>query len=144
MRETQMSREENIAAHAHCHDLLAAREFDRLGEVFAANVVDHDPSSGQAPGVEGVKQFWREFMTSFPDFRMEVDALSADEDYGTMVYRLSGTHQGDYMGIPPTGKHFEVRGLQMGRFENSVIAERWGSSDSLGILSQLGISVKAV
>ena len=138
-----MSREENIAAHAHCHDLLAAREFDRLGEVFAANVVDHDPSSDQAPGVEGVKQFWRAFTTSFPDFRMEVDALSADEDYGTMVYRLSGTHQGDYMGIPPTGKHFEVRGLQMGRFENSVIAERWGSSDSLGILSQLGISVKA-
>jgi predicted ester cyclase len=103
MRETQMSREENIAAHAHCHDLLAAREFDRLGEVFAANVVDHDPSSDQAPGVEGVKQFWREFMTSFPDFRMEVDALSADEDYGTMVYRLSGTHQGDYMGIPRPG-----------------------------------------
>jgi SnoaL-like polyketide cyclase len=111
MRETQMSREENIAAHAHCHDLLAARAFDRLREVFAAN---------------------------------EVDALSADEDYGTMVYRLSGTHQGDYMGIPPTGKHFEVRGLQVGRFENSVIAERWGSSDSLGILSQLGISAKAV
>jgi hypothetical protein len=43
-----MSREENIAAHAHCHDLLAAREFDRLGEVFAANVVDHDPSSDTA------------------------------------------------------------------------------------------------
>ena len=139
-----MSREENIAAHAHCHDLLAAREFDRLGEVFAANVVDHDPSPGQAPGVEGVRQFWREFATSFPDFRIEVDALSADEDYGTMVYRLSGTRQGHCTGIPPTGNHFEVRGLQVGRFENSVIAERWGSSGSLGILSQLGISAKAV
>lgn len=139
-----MARKENLAAQVRCGDLVAAREFDRLGEVFAADVVDHDPEPDQVPGVEGVKQFWRGFQSSFPDFRLDIDVLSADEDYGTMVYRISGTHHGNYMGIPPTGKHFEVRALQLGKFANGMFVERWGSSDSLGILSQLGISAPSL
>jgi predicted ester cyclase len=46
---------------------------------------------------------------------------------------------GEYMGYAPTGKHFEVRSLQIGRFENGKIKERWGSTDILGILGQLGL-----
>jgi predicted ester cyclase len=134
-----MSKERNIAAQTRSAEIVAAGEFDRLGEVFAADVVDHDPASGQAPGVEGIKQFFRQFKASFPDLRMEIEFLTADEDYVTIVYRIAGTHQGDYMGIPPIGRHFEVRALQAARFENAMIVERWGSSDTLGILSQLGI-----
>jgi predicted ester cyclase len=62
-----------------------------------------------------------------------------DDDYVTLAYRLSGTHQGEYMGYKPTGKHFEVRTLQVGKFENGKITERWGSTDILGILTQLGL-----
>src|SRR5215475_9406831 len=104
-----MSKEGNIAAQTRGAEIVEAGDFDRLGEVCAADVVDHDPASGQAPGGEGIKQFFRQFKASFPDFRMELDLLRADEDYVTIVYRIAGTHQGDYLGIPPTGKHFEVR-----------------------------------
>jgi len=135
-----MARDDNLAAQARCGDLLEARQFDRLGEVFATDVVDHDPARNQVPGVEGVKQFWRGFHSSFPDYHMKVDAVSADDDYATIAYRISGTHRGDFMGIPPTGRRFDVRAIQLGRFVNGMFVERWGSSDTMGIMSQLGLA----
>ncbi len=136
-----MSREQNIAAQSLGGQILASGDSDRLGEVFAAGVVDHDPSPGQAPGVEGVKQFWRGIKGAFPDFRLEVDLLTASDDFVTIVYRIAGTHQGQYLGVAGTGKRFEVRGVQVARFENGLITDRWGSSDSLGMLVQLGLVV---
>ena len=59
-----------------------------------------------------------------------------------MAYTLTGTHEGGFQGIAATGKKIEVRGLQIGRFENGQIVERWGSSDELGILQQLGAELK--
>lgn len=104
-----MSKEQNLAAQTLGGQLLASGDVDRLGEVFAADVFDHDPSPGQAPGVEGVKQFWREFKASFPDFHLEMDVLTASDDYVTIVYRIAGTHEGTHMGAAGSGKHFEVR-----------------------------------
>jgi len=142
-QEMPMSREQNLAAQVRTRDILAAREFDRLGEVFASDVVDHDPGASQGPGVEGVKQFWREFQAAFPDFKEEIDVLTADGDYVTIAYRISGTHQGAYLGIAPTGKYFEIRALQVARYQNAKVKDRWGSSDTLGMLAQLGISIPA-
>lgn len=138
-----MSKDQNIAAQSLAGEIVASGDFDRLGEVFSADVVDHDPSSAQAPGVEGVKQFWRGVKGSFPDFSLEVDLLTASEDFVTIVYRMAGTHEGEYMGVAGTGKHFEVRGVQVAKFENGLITDRWGSTDSLGLLSQLGIAAAA-
>jgi predicted ester cyclase len=64
--------------------------------------------------------------------------LVADEDQVAIAYTLSGTHEGEFQGIAPTHRRIEVRGVQIGRFENGMIVERWGASDELGILRQLG------
>lgn len=56
-----------------------------------------------------------------------------------LAYTLTGTHQGEFQGIAPTGRRIEVRGVQIGRFENGKIVERWGSTDELGIMRQLGV-----
>jgi predicted ester cyclase len=137
-----MSKEQNIAAQSIGGEIGVSHDYDRFSEVMAENVVDHDAAEGQAPGVEGVKQYWRALGESFPDFKLDIDALLADEDYITLVYRFSGTHRGDYMGYAPTGKHFEVRSLQVGKFENGLMVERWGSTDTLGILTQLGLAAR--
>ena len=55
-----------------------------------------------------------------------------------MAYTLTGTHDGEFMGVAPTGKKIEINGIQIGRFENGKIVERWGSSDELGIMQQIG------
>jgi steroid delta-isomerase-like uncharacterized protein len=135
-----MSKEQNVATQGLAGEIAATRQFDRFGEVFAEGVVDHDAADDQAPGVEGIKQYWRGVLESFPDFKLDVDVFLADEDHVTLAYRLSGTHQGKYMGHAPTGKRFEVRSMQVGRFENGRIVERWGCTDILGMLQQLGLA----
>jgi predicted ester cyclase len=99
-----MSREKNVAAQMIGGEIAVSHDVSRFNEVMAADVVDHDPAVGQAPGVEGIKDYWRELFESFPDLKLDVDAFLADEEYVTLVYRLSGTHLGNYMGHPPTGQ----------------------------------------
>jgi predicted ester cyclase len=137
--ESVMSKEQNIAAQGVGGEIGISHDYDRFGEVMAQNVVDHDGAEGAAPGVEGIKQYWRALGESFPDFKLDVDVFEATDDYITLAYRLSGTHLGEYMGYAPTGKHFEVRSVQVGRFEGGLMVERWGCTDILGILTQLGL-----
>ncbi len=108
-------------------------------EIWAQDCVDHDPAPGQGQGAAGLKQFWSDFLTAFPDLSIEVDQMLATDDHVSMAYRVNGTHDGPFMGVDPTGKSFEVRGLQMSRHDaDGKIVERWGSSDVLGILQQVG------
>lgn len=58
-----------------------------------------------------------------------------------MAYKIHGTHNGDFLGIAPTGKTVEARGMQIARYEDGKIVERWGSSDELGLVKQLGASI---
>ena len=75
---------------------------------------------------------------SFADFKIAVDQLVADDDKVAIAYTLTGTHQGSFLGVPATGKWIKARGGQIGRFSNGKLVERWGSSDQLGNLNQIG------
>jgi predicted ester cyclase len=78
--------------------------------------------------------------TAFPDLKADLVALVADEDSIAFAYTLSGTHEGPLMGIPATGKKVSIRGLQLSKFRDGKMVERWGSSDQLGMLQQLGVT----
>lgn len=131
----------NVTAQEHLGKLINAGEIDRLGEVFAADVVDHDPAPDQQPGLEGIQQFFHTLGAAFPDAEMAVDALVSDGEHVSIAYRVTGTHQGEFLGVPATGRRIESRGLQIGRFQDGKIVERWGSSDELGILKSIGAQV---
>jgi predicted ester cyclase len=134
-----MSADRNIAAQERLAELVNTGDIDKLDEVFAPNVVDHDPAPGQRPGPDGFKDVFTGLRAAFPDLRIEGAALVTDEDHVCIAYTMSGTHQGDFHEINPTGRRFTVRGVQIARFdETGKIVERWGSSDELGILTQLG------
>ncbi|MEV0385851.1 ester cyclase [Nonomuraea sp. NPDC050643] len=97
--------------------------------------MDHDPAPGQGPGPEGYKALFAEMRTAFPDLHVEIEHLIATEDEHT----ISGTHLGDLMGHPATGKKVGFRGMQISRFADGKPVERWGSSDQLGMLGRLGL-----
>ena len=78
--------------------------------------------------------------TAFPDFKADLAALVADEESIAFGYTLSGAHKGPLMGIPATGKKVSIRGVQFSKFRDGKMAERWGSSDQLGMLQQLGVT----
>ena len=137
-----MTREDNIAAQERLAENINAGNIDAGVESFAIDAVDHDPAPAQPDGRDGFKAFFTELTTAFPDAHIEPVHLVADENNVAVAYTLTGTHQGEFQGIAATGKTIEVRGLQIGRFENGQIVERWGSSDELGILQQLGAEPK--
>lgn len=138
-----MSREQNLATQQLLGDIVNAGEFDRLGEVFAPDVVDHDPAPDQGPGVEGFQSFFRGLAASFPDAQVAVDTTVADDEQVAIAYRISGTHEGEFQGVAPTGQRFEARALQVARFRDGKIVERWGATDLLGVVQQLGGAVQS-
>ena len=133
-----MSREINLKVQEKLGSIIADRQVDRLDEVFAQDVVDHDPAPDAAPGVRGIIDFWVEFLTAFPDVELNPEVLMADEDKVTVVLTIAGTHQGPFQGVEPTGRSIRIRGIQVARFEDGLIVERWGCSDEAGIMKQIG------
>ncbi len=132
-----MSRDANIAAQEKLAEGINAGNTAVVHEVFAENVVDHDPAPDQGPGPEGFHDFFKALTSAFPDAKIEPQQLVADDDNVAVAYTLTGTHEGEFHGVAPTGKQIEVRGVQIARFEDAMIVERWGSTDELGILRQL-------
>jgi steroid delta-isomerase-like uncharacterized protein len=138
-----MSKQANIAAQERLAANINAGNVAAAVESFAEDAVDHDPAPGQGPGREGFKAFFTGLTSAFPDAHIEPAEIVADDDHVAIAYTLSGTHKGDFNGLAPTGKTIAVRGVQVGRFEDAQIVERWGSSDELGILKQLGVDPTA-
>jgi len=134
-----MSAAQNQQAQERLGEILEARAFDRFPEVWAEDVVDHDPAPDQAPGLQGIVDFWTEFTTAFPDLSLEPDPLVVADDFITTVFTIRGTHTGVFQGHQPTGKSFTVRGIQVSKFRDGKIAERWGATDEKGLAAQLGL-----
>ena len=138
-----MSKQTNTQTQQKLGEAINKGHLEDLRQVFAPDVQDHDPAPDQGKGPDGFIQFFTDFRTAFPDLAISPEHTVADEDNIAIAYTVTGTHKGNFMGIPPTGKKIKVRGLQIARFENGKIVERWGSSDELGILKQIG-AVKGV
>lgn len=133
-----MSRQDNIKTQQRLSEGINNGNPDIAFEVFAPHSVDHDPAPGQGPGAEGFKQFFEYLGSAFPDAKVTLEHLVADDDNVAIAYTLTGTHQGEFHGVAPTGRRIKARGVQIGRFEAGKIVERWGSTDELGILQQIG------
>ena len=78
-----------------------------------------------------------------PDFRTEIQDLIAENDKVVARVLMTGTHTGDFYGIPATGKHVEFTGVFIVRIVNGKIVEHWGEEDSYSLLLQLGLKLKA-
>ena len=138
-----MSKQDNIAAQEHLAENVNSGNVASAVESFAEDCVDHDPAPGQEPGRKGFESFFTALKAGFPDAKIAPETLVADDEQVAVAYTLTGTHEGVFQGIEPTGRRIEVRGLQIGRFEAGKIVERWGASDELGILKQLGTAPEA-
>jgi steroid delta-isomerase-like uncharacterized protein len=134
-----MSAKDKMATQERLANAVNTGQLDDLDQVFATNVVDHDPAPDQGPGPAGFKQFFRTLRRAFPDLHITPEHVDATEDDIALAYTITGTHHGDFLGVSPTSKQIRARGLQIARFEDGKIVERWGSSDELGILKQLGV-----
>jgi steroid delta-isomerase-like uncharacterized protein len=129
----------NLEAQGTMGEIVSGTDYDRLSEILADGLVDHDPAPGQSDGPKGIGEFWATLHTAFPDVALEPVQVIATEDFVTAVLDITGTHKGDFLGHEATNKTFKVRGIQVGRFTDGKMTDRWGSTDQLGILQQLGL-----
>lgn len=133
-----MSKEQNAAALTKFAEAVNTGNYDLFDEVVAPDSIDHDPAPGQVAGPKGYRALFTEMRSAFPDMKAEPVELVADEDAIAFAYTFTGTHKGPFMGVPATGKKVKIRGMQISKFSNGKMVERWGSSDQLGILQQIG------
>lgn len=119
---------------------MASGDPDAMRDLFDPGFVDHDPAADQPEGGEGLAWYWADFEKSFSDVERERVHTVATPEHVITVMDLSGTHTGEFMGHAPTGKRFTVRNVQVMRVVDGRMVERWGSTDQLGILQQLGLA----
>ena len=137
-----MSSETNTAALQRMAEMVNTGNLDALDEVVDQDSIDHDPAPDQTPGPEGFKDFFSKLRTGFPDLKLEPVTVVADDEHVAMAYTINGTHQGEFQGIPATGRHISARGVENVKFRDGKLVERWGSSDEMGIMTSLGMTMK--
>ena len=109
-----------------------------FAEILDPDVVDHSRPAGIAAGAEGVRQQFDGFRQAFPDFAATVLQQVAEGDLVVTRKVFRGTHRGELMGIPPTGRAVEIHVIDIIRLQDGRIVEHWGVVDRLGLLQQLG------
>ncbi len=135
-----MSTEENKArVHRFFEEVFNRKNMAALDEFVDPQAVDHPAPAGAPGGIEGARQFAGMFLAAFPDVRFMVEDLIAEGDQVVARLTQSGTHQGIFLGIPPTGKRVKVTGIEIFRLAGGKIVEHWNSYDDLGLFQQLGV-----
>jgi steroid delta-isomerase-like uncharacterized protein len=132
-----MSPEDNRAAVRRFYeDVINGKNAEMIDDLAADDSVDHT-FAGQ--GIEASKQFFAMLFQAFPDIRVEVHDVIVEGDLVAARVTYSGTHQGEFIGIPATGRRAETAGVDFFRMRDGRQAEHWGGPDMASLLQQLGV-----
>ncbi|GAC1660651.1 MAG: ester cyclase [Ktedonobacteraceae bacterium] len=137
-----MSTEENKALVRRFYEEAWNRDnIAAFDELLSPDHVLHDPGFPETiRGLEGFKQYYGGYASAFPGNQITVEQYIAEGDTVVSHWTAHGTHKGNLMGIPPTGKQVTVVGITINRIANGKIVEDWSIYDMFGMLQQLGVA----
>jgi|SRR5215211_1237937 len=136
-----MSAEENEAlVRRYVEEFVDQGNFDLSDEIFAPNFVWRRSGPGQETGVEDLKHFFVMLHSGFPGFQSTIEDLFTNSEGDKVVSRFTfrGIHQGEFIGIAPTGKQVTMSGIDILRIADGKIMEMWNQEDVLGMMQQIG------
>ena len=119
--------------------VLTAGEIDATGDYFHDDVVEEEPLPGQGPGLHGLKETLIRIRHAFPDSKWSIEEQIAEDNKVLTRFIWSGTHQGEFLGIPPTNRVVRVWGMVIDRFEGRKVKSTRILLDMLGMMQQLGV-----
>jgi steroid delta-isomerase-like uncharacterized protein len=131
--------EQNKSLVHRFNDAFNAGNLDEAVSVFSLNAVIHNSGAPDPLSVEGFKQFGGVFRTAFPDGKLTIEDLILEGDKVVSRVSYRGTHPGDMLGIPPTGKTVTVSAMIIDQFADGKIVESWRLFDQMGMMQQLGL-----
>ncbi len=111
-------------------------------EVCSPNYVSYFAGVPKPMSLEEHIQANRAFLVAFPDFHHEINDMVAEDDMVSARVTLTGTHNGEFMGIPPSGNKIEYHAFMTARFSDKRIVELWGVADMMTLMMQLGMELK--
>jgi steroid delta-isomerase-like uncharacterized protein len=131
--------EENKALARRWAEILNQGNFDLVEEIYAPDFVDHDPTMPEdVRGPEGAREVYSMYRSAFPDAEVTIEDQVAEGDTVATRWTGRGTHQGELMGVPPSGNRVEVMGVTISRIEGGKIVEEWDIYDALGMMQAIG------
>ena len=130
---------DHTATLRRLYDLINAHDIDAFGEFLADDFVEHEELPGGDPTREGVKDFFRMQIAAFPDLAMTPQDVVDGGDKVVARVRFTGTHEGELMGMPATGRTVDVPVIDIMRFaDDGLVHEHWGVFDQMAMMRQLG------
>jgi predicted ester cyclase len=127
--------DENKAAVRACFENASQGNFDALDDIVTSDYVLHPE---EVRGADGLKEMVQRYRDALSGLRVTIDQQLTDGDYVTTRYTITGTHVGDLMGTPPSGKDVAFTGITISRCDHGRIAEEWEITDAVGLLGQIG------
>lgn len=122
------------------YERISAGDIAGFGELVADDFIEHEGGPGLPPTKEGTLEFFRILLAAFPDMRMDVEDLIASEDKTVARVKVTATHQGEFMGVPPADARVEMQLIDIMRFDDAgLVCEHWGVTDMLSLMQQLGV-----
>ncbi|WP_458189320.1 ester cyclase [Haladaptatus sp. NG-WS-4] len=121
-------------------EIWADGNVEVIDEVYDENFVLHDPSYPNEPrSRDDYREYVELYRTAFPDSEYTAEEMVAEADTVALRYTARGTHDGELMGIEPTGEEVTVSGMELYRIEDGKIVEMWTNYDAFGVFQQLGV-----
>jgi steroid delta-isomerase-like uncharacterized protein len=119
-------------------EVINKGRIEAADELFADDFVDHGPM-GDLQGREAFKALVVQWRDAVPDVHCVVSSVIADGDLAAWLVRTTGTHSGDGLGFPATGKTFETVSANFGRFRDGRALEHWSEQGMMPMLLQIGV-----
>lgn len=118
--------------------VLNGRDMEVLDLIIADEYVDRSPVPGLPEGLEGIKVKLESLYSAFPDIEFKLGDLVAEGDLVAARYHWTATHEGEFMGVPATGKAVDVKGMDFYRISEGRIVEHWDCIEIHSLMQQLG------
>lgn len=135
-----MSTEDNKALARRMYELINTGNLDGIDGLVSASFVEHEAFPGlPSTGPEAPKAALAMFRAAFPDLRMSADDMLAEGNKVVVRGTMSGTHKGEFMGIPPTDGNVKVQFIDIIEFRDGMATAHWGITDQAAMMEQLGL-----
>lgn len=133
-----MSATNKAVIQAFIEEVINQHRLDRADDIVKEDFIELDPLPSQQQGREGLKAILQVLWSAFPDMHWVTKEMITEDEKVVTRFVWTGTHQGEFLGVPATGKSVEVKGVVIDRLENGKMADSRILMDTMGLMQQLG------